>query len=174
MPKIIEQLRERLILEAKRQIVKDGYAKTTVRSVAAACGVGVGTVYNYFKSKEMLIATVVYEDWKKQLEFMANLPHDDGRALLRGIFDSLGRFSQEHERLFSDSDAAKLVSVGSASRHRILREQIASFILPLLTENKSSDPRFLSEFVAESVICWSIEGREFEEVYPIFEKIIKT
>ena len=42
MPKIIENVREQLLVEAKRQIAEYGYAKTTVRSVAAACGLGVG------------------------------------------------------------------------------------------------------------------------------------
>ena len=48
MPKLIEQLREKLLFEAKKQIYEQGYSKTTVRSVTAALGVGVGTVYNYF------------------------------------------------------------------------------------------------------------------------------
>ena len=48
MPKIIEGVRARLLNEAKRQIATLGYARTTIRSVATACGLGVGTVYNYF------------------------------------------------------------------------------------------------------------------------------
>ena len=56
MPKIIENVREQLLAEAKKQVFEHGYADTTIRSVARACGLGVGTVYNYFSSKEMLIA----------------------------------------------------------------------------------------------------------------------
>ena len=73
MPKIIENLRDQLLKEARRQIAHQGYTGTTIRSVAAACGVGVGTVYNYFSSKEMLIAAFMAEDWQKQLETMAAL-----------------------------------------------------------------------------------------------------
>ena len=54
MPKIIENVREQLIGEAKRQIAENGYAQTTIRSVAKACGLGVGTVYldvNFAKEK---------------------------------------------------------------------------------------------------------------------------
>ena len=57
MPKIIENLEKRLIAEAKRQIAESGYGATTIRSVAKGCNVGVGTVYNYFPSKDALIAT---------------------------------------------------------------------------------------------------------------------
>ena len=63
MPKIIENLKDRLIAEAKRQIEEAGYGAVTIRSVASSCGVGVGTVYNYFPSKEALIATHLLEDW---------------------------------------------------------------------------------------------------------------
>ena len=67
MPKIIENVRELLLDTAKEQIRKQGYAKTTIRSVASACGLGVGTVYNYFKSKDMLIASFMLEDWQECL-----------------------------------------------------------------------------------------------------------
>ena len=63
MPKIIENLENRLIEEAKKQIEASGYGATTIRSVAAGCGVGVGTVYNYFSSKDELLATYLLSDW---------------------------------------------------------------------------------------------------------------
>ena len=53
MPKIIENVREELLAETKRQIGDRGYAKTTIRSVADACGIGVGTVYNHFPTKKV-------------------------------------------------------------------------------------------------------------------------
>lgn len=166
MPKIIENLREQLLSEAKKQVKERGYAATTVRSVSGACGVGVGTVYNYFKSKEMLIATFVYDDWKIHLSEMERLP-DEPYARLSGIYGSLRRFSEENAALFSDADAAKSVSVGGAERHRLLRGQIASFVRPLCAED------FAAEFLAEALIRWSVESVEFAVVYPIFEKIIK-
>ena len=51
MPKIIENIREKLLEEARRQVMDQGYSTMTIRSVASVCGVGVGTVYNYFESK---------------------------------------------------------------------------------------------------------------------------
>ena len=173
MPKIIENLREQLLTEVKRQILDVGYAETTIRSVASACGVGVGTVYNYFKSKEMLVATFVYEEWKKYLYEMAELSYEEPKNFLKGIYDALVRFADDNQKLFSDTDAVKLVSSGSDSRHKMLRDQIASFIFPLCKANDVRDPEFASEFLSESIICWSMENEDFEKVYPILEKIIK-
>jgi len=167
MPKIIENVREQLLAEAKKQILENGYAKTTIRSVAGACGLGIGTVYNYFKSKEMLIATFVYEDWKKHLSDMQRLPTDDPYTLLGGIFQSLRSFAAQNQTLFSDADAAKLVSVGASGRHKILREQIAGFVTPICETD------FCAVFIAEALICWSMENVDFDTVYPLLEKTIK-
>ncbi len=170
MPKIIENVREQLLAEAKKQISEYGYATTTIRSVAGACGIGVGTVYNYFSSKEMLIATFVYEEWKKYLRDMQSLPSDDPYGLLKGIYDSLKCFVSENKRLFSDADATKLAAIGFSERHKMLRDQIASVILPIC---KNEDQKFTSEFLAEALICWSVENADFKTVYPLLEKIIK-
>lgn len=61
MPKILEDPVKRLIAETRRQIREQGYRATTIRSVAKGCGVGVGTVYNYFDSKEQLTAAFLAE-----------------------------------------------------------------------------------------------------------------
>lgn len=167
MPKIIENLREQLISEAKRQITERGYAETTVRSVARAVGVGVGTVYNYFESKEMLIASFVFEAWKKYLERMASLPKDDARTLLFGVYTALTEFAGENAKLFSDAAASGMQTAAFSSRHKMLREQISGFVIPVCPDD------FTADFIGESLICWSREGRDFDLVYPILEKIIK-
>ena len=53
MPKIIINLEKRLLEEARQQIERNGYSGMTMRSVAQGCGIGVGTVYNYFASYTM-------------------------------------------------------------------------------------------------------------------------
>ena len=92
MPKIIENLREKLLFEARRQIEEHGYAETTIRSIAKACGVGTGTVYNYFSSKDMLIASFMVEDWQNCLGQMKAFPATDRKAFLENISICLKRF----------------------------------------------------------------------------------
>ena len=70
MPKKLENVRELLIEEGIRLLKEEGYSKFTVRSVAKACGLGLGTVDNYFPSKDALIATYLWGDWKEHLTKM--------------------------------------------------------------------------------------------------------
>lgn len=52
------------ILEASRELVRSrGWSSISVRSVAAACDVSVGSIYNYFDSKADLVAATVESVW---------------------------------------------------------------------------------------------------------------
>lgn len=52
------------ILKASRELVcRQGWSALSIRSVAAACGVAVGSIYNYFDSKSALVGAVVESIW---------------------------------------------------------------------------------------------------------------
>lgn len=52
------------ILETCRSLIKEkGWDAVNIRSVAAACGVSVGSIYNYYSSKSDLIAATVASVW---------------------------------------------------------------------------------------------------------------
>ena len=172
MPKIIENLRQTLLEEAKRQIKENGYAKTTIRSVAGACNVGVGTVYNYFESKDMLIATFMLEDWMECLREMKNYSTDDLRAFLTHFYDALSGFLEKHQDLFQDKEAAKSFSGVFAGRHKQLRSQLAEILRPVC-EASEGDQEFLAEFIAEALLTWTVAGKKMEDMLPIFEKLLK-
>ena len=59
MPKIVENVRQRILLEAKKQLEETGYGNMTIRSIASGCGIGVGTIYNYFSSKDVIVASFI-------------------------------------------------------------------------------------------------------------------
>ena len=167
MPKIIENLREQILNEAKKQLFEQGYEKTTIRSVAQECGIAVGTVYNYFKSKDILIASLVLEDWNGCIQSIANYPKEDRRAFLEYIHISLNAFEKKHDKLFTDKEDAKTFNTVFFERHRLLRSQLSQLIKPL------TDDAFLSEYVAEALLCWTTEGKSFEEIYPFLPEQIK-
>ena len=170
MPKIIENVKEQLLAVAKRQISERGYAGTTIRSVAGECGLAVGTVYNYFKSKDMLIASFMLEDWVALVGGLAARPTDDQRELLSAIYDALRCFMDSHSVLFADAAARGAFMNELPTRHKQLRGQLAELVLPVCggAENRE----FLAEFIAESLLTWTTGGKDFEEIYSVIKKII--
>ena len=52
------------ILKASRSLIQqNGWAAVNIRAVAAACGVSVGCIYNYFASKTELVSATVESIW---------------------------------------------------------------------------------------------------------------
>lgn len=173
MPKKLKNIRERLLDEANKQISEKGYAKTTVRSVAEACGLGVGTVYNYFKSKDHLIATFMAEDWLSLLDKVESYSSKDDKAVLEGIFNALIGFTQKYNSLFCDKDAEKVFMTAFFQRHKQLRHQLAEIIRPICNKSNITNREFMSEYIAESLLAWTIAGKSFDEQYEILNKLFK-
>lgn len=62
MNKIVTSKEE--ILEASRELIRQqGWSAVNIRAVAAACGVSVGAIYNYFDSKAALVGATVESVW---------------------------------------------------------------------------------------------------------------
>lgn len=52
------------ILKTSRELIqREGWSAVNIRSVAAACGVSVGSIYNYFDSKADLVGATVESVW---------------------------------------------------------------------------------------------------------------
>lgn len=68
MNKIVTSKEE--ILRASRKLLQEqGWSAVNIRSVAAACGVSVGSIYNYFDSKAALVGAVVENIWCEIFHF---------------------------------------------------------------------------------------------------------
>ena len=68
------------ILKTSRELIRrQGWAAVSIRSVAASCGVSVGSIYNYFDSKTDLIGATVESVWCE----IFHRPEDD--AVFRDV-----------------------------------------------------------------------------------------
>ena len=167
MPKIIENVREQLLAEAKKQIAERGYANTTIRSVAGACGIGVGTVYNYFPSKDELLATYLLRDWNTCIAAIgeAGAAAQTPEPVLRCIHGQLWAYAQRHQAIFRDEGAAASFAGSFGRYHGLLRHQLA---VPV---RKFCGSDFTAEFIAESLLTWTMAGKPFDEIYGMISKL---
>lgn len=64
MPKIIENIEDKIFEAAKELFNEKGYNSVDMKGIAKRCGIAVGTLYNYHNSKEELYYKIVEQSWK--------------------------------------------------------------------------------------------------------------
>lgn len=168
MPKIIENLRQNLVDEARRQVCQCGYGALTIRSVAAACGVGVGTVYNYFTSKDALVAAFMLSDWQECMAAISAVSQASRQAspVFESIHSQLLLFTQRHQAVFSDESAVGSFSGSPSPYHTLLRGQLAQPLRKFCADD------FTAEFIAEALLTWTVAGRSMDEIEPLLLKLL--
>lgn len=158
MPKIIENIPQKLIEEARRQVAQVGYNALNIREVAKNCGIGVGTVYNYFPSKDALIAGFLLEDWKGSLSRLRETAQGANtvRPVLEAVYRELNGFRQSNLDLFRS--AAESMPAPPRQYHTILRGQISEILLPWCPD------AFAADFASEAMLTWSVQNVSAERL----------
>jgi AcrR family transcriptional regulator len=167
MPKVIENLREKILAEADRQMREVGYGAMTIQSIAKACGVGVGTVYNYYSSKDEIVIACVAVAWMKRMDRICAVAQYSQTydAVIHCIYDQILAFGVEHEYIFKDATAANSVD-GAMFRYMwFLSAKLAE---PLRKFCKSDAD---AQIIAEALLAWIRTGKSFEEVYSNIMKL---
>ena len=167
MPKIIENIENKLTEEAKRQIRELGYSAVTIRSVAKACGVGVGTVYNYFSSKEELLASYMLSDWNNCIAAIseAGACAEGPEPVARCIYEQLCAFTERHSSVLRDEEASYSYGASFSQYHAMLRTQLSE---PL---RRFCEDEFTAQFIAEALLVWTVTGKRFDEIYGMIRKL---
>jgi len=102
MPKVIENLKETIILEAKNILLTQGFKDLSIREIAKICNIGTGTFYNYFSTKDNLVAEIFREDWRKVSILVDHLKLTDEpcKEKIRKINLSIGMFVNSYIPIF--------------------------------------------------------------------------
>lgn len=91
------------ILKTSRELIQQqGWSGVSIRSVAAACGVSVGSIYNYFDSKTELIGATVESVWCE----IFHRPQDAGvfqdtQACVAWLYDRMAYGCQQYPGFFT-------------------------------------------------------------------------
>ena len=162
MPKIIMHLQEQIIMQAEKLLVQEGPEKISIRSVAKACGIAIGTIYNYYPTKDALIADLIIHRWTKS--------KDDIYKSLDGAFDvgsgldiifkGIKDFSIENRNIWKATAVSKQYSESYPKFHLKLSEEVSSLVSYLLIKfPKEKEKLYLKigqgsaeAFIAENII----------------------
>ena len=176
MPKVIENVQETILQQSRHLLLESGYEAFTMRDAAQRCKIAVGTLYNYFSSKEKLAGSIMLEDWQEALILMqtacahAQNLWEGMEALYRGVMD----FSEPYRGIW-----AGCVFVGSQNpdyvrRHRKLVRQLADILAPLLERTKQERFPQAALFLSENILlCAGSSEMKFSSLQMMVQQLWK-
>ncbi len=103
---------ETILAATARVLARDGYDRASTNKVAEAAGVSIGSLYQYFPSKEALVSALIERHMSRMLQVLT----DAGAALPLG-----GTVRQATRQIIAASYAAHRVN---PKLHRVLLEQV--------------------------------------------------
>ena len=154
MPKIIADLENKIIEEAKKQLFENGYTKMTMRSVSDACGIAVGTVYNYYKSKDMLVADIMLVDWLQIISEVKKLclGAKDIHEAFKYLYDGVVKFSDKYCSVWEQYGKNISVRQNMPDRFEVLVNQLSDILGEVLVRCHDEKDPYMSVFLAEVII----------------------
>ena len=170
MAKIIENLYENIQTVGKKMLLEEGYNQMTLRLVASKCNIATGTIYNYFKSKDVLVATIMFKDWQELLDKTSPKLEKSKKAIdgLELIFNMIKDYTEIYQKAWIDYGGSL---IGLKDRHSILIKQISDMINLVFNRFKIdvSSANFISEVLLYSAIR---EDVSFIDIRPFILKIM--
>mgnify|MGYP001088436109 CR=1 FL=1 len=168
MPRIIDHAREQIQNVAAEMLERGGYARLTIRAVARRCGIGVGTIYNYYPSKDDMVRDIMLRDWAQTRAAMEKITCTAGdlHEGVRNFFSPLQSFIAAYR------DTWRVMSgEGGAQVHHEIRYSPAEFrremdamLRDLLDRTSARYQRldeerkaFLRGFVAKNLVAYAME-----------------
>ncbi len=153
MPKIVPELRNKIVSTAANHFREKGFENTDMREIADEAGVAVGTIYLHFQNKETLFLHVITHNWQKCLEKIEEYSTSDQtpEQQLKTILQYLTQIMVERK-----SQNSLWMEIGSLHHHHIgsfqeenhlsgIREPISRKISQVIRKMAINNPAKLNE-----------------------------
>jgi len=157
MPKLIENAKELILETSEKLLFKVGYKGFKIREVAKCCGIATGTIFNYFDSKEMLIATIMAKDWAN---FLVEIQKEcslatDIAAGVSAIYNGIDTFCKKYEPIWRGYSGNLIGQFGKY--HVTLRQQIADILSTLLLRFNIKEDMSVVSIFAEAILASAVQ-----------------
>lgn len=167
-------LKEKILIAAREVFVNEGYESATISKIAETAGVGLGTAYNYFNSKEDLFILAMAEELvdasteEQTPVYEADSPEEIVSAIVLGNIRRLNFFSKTIWRVTLSSIFSSLKSSNPVIRELIKADyRFMGNISSRIEELKKAGrlPETLSTETAVNLIYGSVMFNLMSYVY---------
>lgn len=159
MPKLLPHLRDDLLHQAQLILQQEGYSALSIRSLAQCCHVATGTIYNYFSSKDSLVAQIMMADWKQIISEMnaVSLQAPDFPTGMLAMYHALDRFASAYRATWVQFAQNGGSSSPIIAHHPQLRDQLKAPIDALM--QRTADPSLLclAPLLAETLLAAAVQ-----------------
>lgn len=175
MPKIIENLKENILAEARHVLTTEGYQALTVRRVAGALNIGVGTIYNYYPSKLELAAGVLEEDWNAAMqEFRCSLGGLEVEEILRVLFEIFQNYSAKYSSAWREYERHVESRALLTQYYTMILNELSGYISQGMPKEQLEAEPFLPGFLGELILRFGSDERSsYERIRPGLEKLLR-
>ena len=137
--------REEILKASRILIQQNGWAAVNMRSVAAACGVSVGSVYNYFDSKTALVSAAVESVWNDIFHHPENgEAFQDTLSCIRWMYQQMEYGCQQYPGFFAHHSLVFIqhgMTGGKEKMHEAWQHILSSLCDVLKNDSHVSLPR---------------------------------
>lgn len=163
MPKVLTNVKEDICRVTRQILNEDGYEQLSTRGISTRCGIALGTIYNYYKTKDEIIEEIVMSDWELTNRRMDHLLNSEADSFtkLEGIFNLLRDFVYDFHGLWIDMVMTnkKPAETGSIKcrRHDYrsqLKDKIARATATFPLRMKEKDIDFMNDLLARSFLSY--------------------
>lgn len=86
---------------SKKYIIKNGFSSFNIRSITKECGISIGTIYNYFPSKNALLIATVESIWKEIFQPLNLIKFDNFIDVVKCMYESIENGNLRYSGFFS-------------------------------------------------------------------------
>ena len=173
MPKIIDGLREAILCAARERLLSDGYGAFTVRDLARDCGVSVGTIYDYYPSKNALLVYAISGDWREVLENAKSRAYPSAHEAMEALYDSISSFVARYRSALSQYAVKPEDASDFIRGRRQLSGQLAAVVAMLLRPFREVDDPELCQFIANALLSFALYGDcSYARLAPFIQKLL--
>ncbi len=160
MPKLLPNLHEEILMVGRDLLDECGYQEFSMRAVAARGGIGVGTLYNYFPSKQQLVAAILRADWEVHLRRMTQIARQNAteRERLLELYGQMCAFMRGKHSVLAHGLSQSMVCDevrGAIAQRSMVRKQITDTVASVLGNRPEAQKQWLADCISRLFLSYS-------------------